>query len=156
MKHERKNLIAYCGMDCALCRSYQVNIHKLNEKGFHYKSCPGCNPRGLFCVHMADSCEIIGQGKVDYCFDCENFPCKRLKSLDKRYRDKYHMSMIDNLIMIRDNGMDAFIESQKRFECENCGELKTVHNGLCLNCDWQKLKNNRKYRWGEDETKRNS
>lgn len=156
MNTQRHNLIAYCGMDCALCRSYQVNVHKLNDKGFHYKTCPGCKPRGLGCLHMADSCEIIGQGKIDYCFNCDQFPCKRLKNLDKRYRTKYHMSMIDNLIMIRDKGMDVFLESQSRFECETCGELKTVHNGLCLNCDWQKLKNNRKYRWDADESKGNS
>jgi len=58
---------------------------------------------------MADKCELLGKGKLRFCFECNNFPCKRLKALDKRYRMKYHMSMIDNLNFIKENGLEAFL-----------------------------------------------
>ncbi len=33
---------------------------------------------------------LLGEGKLRFCFECESYPCKRLKALDKRYRTKYH------------------------------------------------------------------
>ena len=38
-----------------------------------------------------------GEGKVQYCYECAEFPCRSLKHLDKRYRTNYRMSMIENL-----------------------------------------------------------
>lgn len=51
--------------------------------------------------------------KEEYCFSCHKFPCDRLKRLDKRYREKYDVSVIENLEFIRDNGIDQFIESER-------------------------------------------
>lgn len=148
---DRKRLIAYCGMDCAMCRSYQSGLYHLKQKGMNYKVCPGCKVRGLGCVHMANSCELIGKGQIDFCFECKNYPCDRLKRLDKRYQSKYHMSMIDNLNLIKDKGLETFISSQNKFACQDCGEYITVHNGICLNCHLNILKDNPRYRWGEEE-----
>ena len=33
---DRKRLIAYCGMDCAMCRSYQSGLYHLKQKGMNY------------------------------------------------------------------------------------------------------------------------
>lgn len=146
----REDLIAPCGMNCRLCVAYQFKEHDINKRGFHRKYCPGCIPRGKHCLHMADKCELIGKGKLRFCFECEYFPCKRLKSLDKRYRTKYHMSMIDNLRLIKEQGMDNFLDSEsKKWTCPRCGDVICCHNGLCLNCDIEKLVNNRKYRWDD-------
>lgn len=49
--------------------------------------------------------------KGDY-YNCENLPCKRLKNLNKRYREKYGMSMIENLRFIKNYGIDKFLEQQ--------------------------------------------
>ena len=145
-----QNLIAPCGMNCGLCISYQFNMSDLNKAGFKRKYCPGCIPRGENCTFMADHCDLIGQGIVRFCFECENFPCKRLKALDKRYRTKYHLSMIENLNSIRDFGMENFLDGERiKWACPKCGELICCHNGLCLNCNLDTLKQNKKYRWGE-------
>ncbi len=145
-------LIAPCGMNCGLCIAYQAKVVDLNQYGFHRTYCPGCIPRGKFCTHMSDQCERIGTGKIRFCFECEEYPCKRLKSLDKRYRTKYHMSMIANLDYIRDFGMQAFLEKEdQQWKCPDCQNLICCHNGLCLNCDRERLVHNRKYRWGEQK-----
>jgi hypothetical protein len=151
MNEMDENLIAPCGMNCGLCRSYQVMNNDLKKQGLNYKYCPGCIPRGENCLHMGDQCDLLADGLVRFCFECQNFPCKRLKALDKRYRTKYHMSMIDNLNFIQENGMESFLEKEATvWQCPLCGGLICCHNGLCLSCDLDLLRQNKKYRWNED------
>lgn len=146
----QENLIAPCGMNCGLCSAYLFQKNDCNKHGFHRTYCPGCIPRGKNCLFMRDACHLIGEGKIRFCFLCQDYPCKRLKSLDKRYRTKYHMSMIDNLNFIKENGIDAFLEKQKKqWQCPTCGDMICCHNGLCLHCDIEKLVENRRYRWDE-------
>ncbi|MBN2747249.1 MAG: hypothetical protein JXR34_11035 [Bacteroidales bacterium] len=73
---------------------------------------------------------------MKFCSDeCEKYPCKRLKNLDKRYRTKYGMSMLDNLENIKSLGIEKFVElEQERWRCSNCGELLCVHRTSCLKC----------------------
>lgn len=143
-----EDLIAPCGMNCSLCIAYQFKEKDLNKQGFHKKYCPGCIPRGKNCTHMQDQCELLGKGCVRFCFECEIFPCKRLKALDKRYRTKYHMSMIKNLEFIKEHGIEKHLEKEEeKWRCPKCGERICCHNGLCLNCDLDKLLQDKKYRW---------
>ncbi len=147
----KPDLIAPCGMNCSLCVAYQFGELDLNKHGFHRKYCPGCLPRGKHCLHMADACQAIGTGSLRFCFQCPTFPCARLKSLDKRYRTKYHMSMIANLKSIAAHGMDSFLLQEiAKWQCPQCGALICCHNGLCLHCSIDKLLQNRKYRWEAD------
>lgn len=146
-----EKLIAPCGMNCSLCISYQSRKYDLKKQGFNKKYCPGCIPRGENCLHMGDQCEYLKSGGVRFCYECEKFPCKRLKALDKRYRTKYHMSMIENLKSLQKNGMVAFLNSEtQKWSCPKCGALICCHNGLCLNCDLEKLQQHKKYRWDEE------
>ena len=147
-----ENLIAPCGMNCSVCISYQAMKADLNTQGFSRKYCPGCLPRGKNCLFMKAQCELVGKGLVRFCSECPAFPCARLRSLDKRYRTKYHMSMVENLQLIKDQGMAAFLEKEEtKWRCPKCGGDICCHNGLCLSCDIDKLRNNRKYRWDEDQ-----
>jgi hypothetical protein len=146
-----ENMIAPCGMNCSLCIAYQFKEKDLNKCGFHRSYCPGCILRGKNCTHMGDRCQLLGQGKLRFCFECKEYPCKRLKSLDKRYRTKYHMSMIENLNFIKENGMEDFLKKEtERWKCAECGGTICCHNGLCLSCDMDTLIQNKKYRWNEE------
>ena len=117
-------LIAPCGMNCALCQAYQ-------GKGL---ACRGCGLGGE--RKACQNCSIRKcHKKEDFCFECPDYPCKRLKALDKRYRTKYQMSMLENLEFIRAKGLDAFvIEQENRYRCSRCGKLRTVHQEYCLYC----------------------
>ncbi len=144
-------LIAPCGMNCALCIAYQGKLVDINNKGFHRKYCDGCIPRGEVCLHMGDACDKLKNRLVRFCYECGDFPCKRLRSLDKRYRTKYRMSMIDNLLFIDESGMEAFLDKEiLKWSCSDCGGTICCHNGLCLNCGLEKLRSNKKYRWNEE------
>ncbi len=145
-----EQLIAPCGMNCGLCISYQAMKNDLNQQGFKKKYCTGCRPRGKHCTFMKAQCGLVGNGLVRFCFECEKFPCSRLKDLDQRYRSKYHMSMIENLEFIKANGMERFLEREEaKWRCSRCGGVISCHNGLCLHCDVDKLRLKKTYHWDE-------
>ena len=120
------NDIAPCGMNCALCHSYQ------DKK----KPCPGCRGNAEDIRKSCRNCEIAKCEKLDkYCINCDSFPCKRLNNLDNLYRRKYKMSMLENLNAIKNIGEEKFIaESKVKYTCKNCGELVSVHSDNCLHC----------------------
>lgn len=141
-------LIAPCGINCKLCIAYQFKEKDINKRGFHRTYCPGCIPRGKNCLHMGDSCELLKHGKVRFCYVCEKYPCKRLIALDKRYKLKYNLSVLENLNYIRDKGMEKFLEKEDRkWRCNKCNDVICCHNGLCLNCELEAFIKNRRYRW---------
>ena len=144
-----EKLIAPCGMNCALCVSYLAMKNDLKKKGFGKTYCVGCLPGGKNC-HYKRQCELLRKGLVRFCYDCGDFPCRRLKTLDKRYRTFYHMSMIENLEFIKKYGIGRFLEKEAvKWRCPECGEVICCHNGLCLNCGLDKLRQNKKYRRDE-------
>jgi len=124
------SLIAACGMNCGICTAY------LREKN----KCPGCRMTGIdnpitraWC--KIKRCEFLEGAGKKYCFQCENFPCARLKHLDKRYRTKYGMSMIENLENIKKNGIRKFVADEKtRWACPECGGTICVHKHSCHTC----------------------
>ena len=132
----KSNMIAPCGMNCALC----IAFHR--EK----KPCAGClgdnTNKSNSCINCiiknCDRLDIEGQNK--YCFTCDEFPCNRMKQLDKRYSKKYGMSMIENLEYIKEYGISKFVKNEKqRWTCQHCGGLISVHRENCLYCDQPKI-----------------
>jgi hypothetical protein len=145
-----EKLIAPCGMNCAVCVAHLAMKLDLKKQGFGRMYCPGCLPRGKNCVFMANKCQAIGNGLYRFCFECPDYPCHRLKNLDKRYRTKYHLSMIENLNAIKASGIGLFLgKEEAKWRCPNCDGVICCHNGLCLKCDLEILHRNKKYRWGE-------
>lgn len=123
-------LIAPCGMNCGICMAY------LREKNH----CPGCSGsdagKAASCVNCRiKNCEFFQENKAKYCFECEVMPCDRLKHLDKRYRTKYNMSMLENLANIKKNGIRKFVHYEKtRWSCPECGGTINVHRKCCSVC----------------------
>ncbi|MDM8534829.1 hypothetical protein QUF55_09045, partial [Clostridiaceae bacterium HSG29] len=69
------------------------------------------------------------------CSECDKFPCKRIKDLDKRYISKYGERSIKNLLKIKEIGLNEFIQLEREnWICDNCGHLLCVHRDVCLNC----------------------
>lgn len=122
--------IAPCGMNCALCLAYIRNKNR----------CEGCRSgdenKPVYCIKcIIKNCGARPENGDDFCYVCEKYPCARLKALDKRYRTKYSMSMLENLSQIRDGGIETFLAAQrKKWSCKSCGETICVHRGVCLKC----------------------
>lgn len=117
-----KNMIAPCGMNCTLCLAHQRKE----------KRCDGCNgdnaTKPTHCLKcVIKNCPTIKSNETKLCYECDKFPCKRLKQLDARYRKNYGMSMIDNLLFIQLNGMETFMEKEhEKWTCKKCGEIMDV------------------------------
>jgi rubrerythrin len=79
-------------------------------------------------------CEKRIQNGWQTCAPCDT-PCRRLKDLDKRYTSKYYMSMIENLAVIRNQGMRFFLRQQaEKYRCSVCGGTVCVHRDNCPSC----------------------
>lgn len=122
MKKFNSKLIAPCGMNCEICLAH------LREKN----KCPGCrieeaNKPITRTRCKIKTCGIFKSGKKKFCCQCNNFPCKNLKNLDKRYKTKYNMSMIENLKEIKSKGMINFLKNQeKKWICKK--GVVCIHN----------------------------
>jgi len=99
-------LVAPCGINCGICQAY---LRKNNP-------CHGCNYAEQNRPKTREHCglRICTKRKDKFCYSCDEFPCDRLKHLDKRYRTRYGISEIDNLICIRDKGIKSFIEEESK------------------------------------------
>lgn len=66
---ERKNqLFSLCGLNCGLCPM------------FLGKHCGGCGNGNQSCIIAKCSLE---HGKIEYCFECENYPCEKYSHIDE-------------------------------------------------------------------------
>ena len=132
-----KKLIAPCGMNCNICKYFY------REKN----QCPGCRAEDELKLKGCRECIIVNCDQIkkknaEFCFVCSDIPCKRLTNLDKRYSTKYHMSMLENLECIKDQGMDTFLEKEtQKWKCPKCGGIVSCHGGMCLSCGYVKFKN---------------
>ena len=130
-------MIAPCGMNCGLC------IGHLREK----RPCGGCfrnddeNKPTVCRSCIIVNCPLLTETTSGFCYECPKFPCTRLKNLDKRYRTKYGMSMLENLAHIKSQGMEAFLKKEEeKWKCKVCGAGLSAHRDYCLICKAQQIK----------------
>jgi len=133
-------LIAPCGMNCGIC----IAFFGYTMKGGKRKHlCNNCRSRDNAhflrrgkCAFLKKHFDKLATKQIEYCYECTGFPCKNLEALDKRYRDKYGMSMIENLKYIQTNGIQQFLEhEEERWKCPTCGGIICVHNKICYSCN---------------------
>jgi hypothetical protein len=129
--HFDESMIAPCGINCGTCIAF------LREKN----RCHGCRQADLNIPISRMSCRIkncdnLRKTEPGLCSDCLVFPCARLKHLDKRYRTRYHISLIQNLVTIKETSMESFLANEvRKWSCPNCGSNLSVHRDSCLKCN---------------------
>jgi hypothetical protein len=112
-------LIAPCGMNCGICMAY------LRE----HNPCTGCRDTEQEKHKAIAQCfmRVCTRRTGKFCCHCPEFPCDRLRRLDKCYRTKYGMSEIENLEFIRKHGIRKFVASERKRWVSEKGVL-CVHN----------------------------
>ncbi len=104
--------IGACGLDCGLCpRYYTVGTSR----------CPGCCGPDFFNKHPTCSvitCCVKKKG-LEVCGECPEFPCPKFKE-PREYQAQETSSyppyrkIMPNLNFIKENGIEAFIEQQRK------------------------------------------
>ena len=112
-----KELTAPCGLYCAVCPIYQAQTDRaLAEKvaarlGLPVEdaTCSGCRPQqGKVVVMGKQFCEtyqcVTGR-KLDFCYQCPDFPCLKLAPSADRANEIPHNTKIYNLLLIQKKGL---------------------------------------------------
>lgn len=123
-------LIALCGMNCGICMAYLRTKNK----------CNGCRAVNTWNPKTRVECKIKNCSFFNtpgslFCFECEQYPCGLVKNMDRRYKARYRMSVIENLEKIRERGLETFQKAEKKkWRCRFCGDVINVHKGICNGC----------------------
>lgn len=126
-----KNMVAPCGMNCTYCY-----VHHKKKK-----PCFGCREDGKDKPASCQKCKIkecITEKEHQYCYECDDYPCILIKRLDKSYQKRYQESLIGNMKMIGEFGMDYYLQFElDRLKCPECDGMLNVHDKICYKCGGQ-------------------
>jgi hypothetical protein len=122
------DMLAPCGITCAVCYVY------LKEK----KPCLGCRGQNASKPEHCRKCKIKECATchgINFCFECSSFPCVTIKRLDKSYRQRYQVSLIENAIRLSSVGAKQYLlEEKERWTCSHCGGVISLHDRVCSEC----------------------
>ena len=118
----KAELIAPCGMNCNLCSNYLALENDTKAKGVKLPYCIGCRLRDKKCSFIKKKCKKLLNHKVEFCYECNEFPCELIIKIGKGYEELYRMNMVDNLRYIKEHGLGKFLESEKKKweTCQKC------------------------------------
>jgi hypothetical protein len=127
-------LVALCGNNCGTCVAF-FGYTMSGKRRKH--ACSGCRTRKSLCAFIKKKCErLANKEQIDYCFECSDFPCVTLKTIDNSYKEKYGLSVVENLKYIQRNGVDEFLKSEReKWTCPTCGGVISVHTKRCYTCN---------------------
>lgn len=123
-------VVAPCGLICDLCSAFQREKNR----------CPGCTAEGAkpaYCMNcIVVNCPEKQGDCAKLCYTCSEYPCKRLKALEKRYSTEYGESLFENFKKIEQLGLERFtVDAQAFWACPGCGALFSVHHPQCTRCN---------------------
>ena len=136
------HMFAPCGMNCMVC--YKHCCHK--------KPCAGCLNQDTGKPEHCRKCKIkdcIHHKGYTYCFQCPEYPCRQIKTLEKSYNIRYNASLVSNSRFVQERGLAEFNEQQKKkYTCPVCGGIISIHDSECSECQWKTSE--RGYTYGEN------
>ena len=100
---ERKNqFFSLCGLNCGLCPM------------FLGKYCGGCGNGNQSCKIAKCSLE---HGKIEYCYECENYPCEKYQYIDKYDSFITHKRQKEDLERVQKIGIKQYnLEQQEKIK----------------------------------------
>ena len=124
--NEREKLVAPCGLDCGSCEFYLSKhnndiLEYLVSKGIPKAilPCNGCRNIDGKCPIVQTDCATYNCAKsksVEFCFDCNEFPCSMLNPTADRANILPHNLKVFNLCTIKRAGLDNFISQSGKIK----------------------------------------
>ena len=97
-------LFSACGLNCGLCPRYYTDGSS---------RCPGCGGENFLETHC--SCSILPcceRRNIEYCFECDEFPCKKYDGADLSDSFITHKNQFKDLEKAKRIGMDEYAKDQ--------------------------------------------
>ena len=119
-------LISPCGLYCGSCALYKARTDEaLREKiavrqgitAAKVQVCAGCRPsKGMVSVSGGDPvCDTytctVNDKRVEFCYECEGFPCLKLAPCADRAREIPHNIKVYNLILLQKLDIGIWLEN---------------------------------------------
>lgn len=119
----KQKIVAPCGIDCFNCEVYEDNVTEELQTRLSIMTkipkekitCSGCidgNICLLLKIHGKNckTLDCVEKKGVDYCFNCDTFPCEYLMPLADGANKYPHNMKMYNLCLIKRIGIEAFID----------------------------------------------
>lgn len=117
-----RELTAPCGIDCFNCTFFVDNITDQAKMMFaqHFKldpekvPCKGCRAEQGCRLHFSDcaTLDCVRDKGVDFCFECEGFPCSKLQpAFDGADRYPHNLKLY-NLCRMKAIGVEQWAEQE--------------------------------------------
>ena len=123
-----EDMFAPCGMNCMAC--YRHCVSK--------KACEGCSSKTSQITENSHTCtikECVREKGIPFCFLCKNYPCKTIKTLEKRNLNRYGQSLMENSLQVKERGLPAFLEIERaKWTCQKCDGIISLHDNECSEC----------------------
>jgi len=130
-----KNLAAPCGIYCGACRSYLLLKKDILEERGYKQGCKGCRIRHKNCAFIRRDCPALKKNEIEFCYECDKFPCQNLQKIDALYVERYSVNMIGNLKRIQEIGAKGWLkEQEKLYTCPQCEGEICIHDAECYDC----------------------
>ena len=152
MTENKRHLVGICGLYCGTCPYYLAfrntdtdTINRLSqsqEMPAEEVRCDGClsgrtSKHCTECRHGFREC--ADNHGVTWCFQCEMFPCRRLKDFEDVHvvnGISHHETIIKDLEHMKKHGVDDWIGIQEeRSKCSGCGTVQYWYDRECPTCN---------------------
>ncbi len=120
-------MTAPCGLDCFNCPLYLANEDHALKTAIAQKAnipadkavCKGCrNENGtipfLNMTEPCNVCQCIEQKGLEFCCDCNDFPCDHLHPYADKAREVPHNTKVFNLCLIKKMGLDEWAKEKAK------------------------------------------
>jgi hypothetical protein len=151
MAEDKKVLAGICGLYCGTCPNYLAEresdtvrveaIAKTNNLNVSQVGCDGClSDRVMpFCVECKNGFRACAREKgVTWCFECVEFPCKRLEEFTKIHivdGVPHHATVIEDLKYMKEHGVEEWVNRQEKAgKCPSCGKRLYFFTRECPVC----------------------
>lgn len=123
-------MLAPCGVNCLVCYRHAAPS---NKKAL----CLGClgpdQVKAASCRHCAiRACAAVE--RVRFCAECKAFPCARIKRLDKTYRTRYGVSLVEQGRYALGKDVESFWKKHQGISTCSCGGLICLQDKRCTEC----------------------
>ena len=120
-------MTAPCGLDCFNCPMYlaeeneklRAEISRRRGLPLEQASCDGCrNENGTMAfLGMTEPCSVyqcIGKKGLDFCCECEEFPCDLLHPYADKAAQVPHNTKVFNLCLIKKMGLNSWAKDKAK------------------------------------------